>query len=141
MSLQLDRSDTWTCALLGGLLAAPFTALQVIQSPDSIMFNMVVVGGALAGYLVKRRGGNGTATGLRAGFVGGLPALWGVAEFVWSIPSVANPLWFQAVGVAMGLSVGALAMLIPALGGALAGRFGGWLAERQGHPRVPAAGG
>ncbi|RLM97127.1 hypothetical protein [Haloarcula sp. Atlit-7R] len=69
MSLQLDRSDTWTCALLGGLLAAPFTALQVIQSPDSIMFNMVVVGGALAG------------------------------------------------------------------------RFGGWLAERQGHPRVPAAGG
>ncbi|WP_424000656.1 DUF5518 domain-containing protein [Haloarcula salina] len=133
MSLQLDRSDTWTYALLGGLLAAPFTALEVIQSSGTIRFNMVLVGGALAGYLVKRRGGNSTATGLRAGLIGGLPALWGVAEFVWSIPSVPNPLWFQAVGVAMGLAIGMIAMLLPALGGALAGRLGGWLAERRGH--------
>ncbi|WP_336336714.1 DUF5518 domain-containing protein [Haloarcula brevis] len=141
MSLQSDLSDTWKYALLGGLLAAPFTALEVIRSSGSIRFNMVLVGGALAGYLVKRRGGNSTATGLRAGLIGGLPALWGVAEFVWSIPSVPNPLWFQAVGVAMGLAIGALVMLLPALGGALAGRFGGWLAERRGHGGPTPAGG
>lgn len=141
MSLQLDLSETWTFALLGGLLAAPFTALEVMRSSGSITFDMVVVGGALAGYLVKRRGGNSTATGLRAGFIGGLPALWTVGEFVSFIPTVPNPLWFQAVGVVMGLFIGAVLVLIPAVVGALAGRFGGWLAERRGHDGAAPAGG
>jgi len=141
MSLQIELSDTWTFALLGGLLAAPFTVLEVIQSSGSLTLNMVVVGSALAGYLVKRRGGNSTATGLRAALVGGLPALWTIGEFVSIIPSVPNPLWFQAVGVAMGLAVAALLMLFLAVGGALAGRFGGWLAELRGHGGATPAGG
>jgi hypothetical protein len=94
---------------------------------------MVAVGSLLAGYLIKRRGGNSTATGLRAALVGGFPALWALNELVWAVPTIPNPLWFRAVGVVMILVVGGLVLTVVAVSGALAGRLGGWLAERRGH--------
>ena len=129
----LRMTETWKYALIGGLLALPFTALAAWRSPENISLGMVVVGSAIAGYLVKRRGGNSTATGLRAALIGGFPAIWAVNELLWAIPTIPNPPWFQAVGVAMILMVGGIILVVVALFGVIAGRFGGWLAERRGH--------
>jgi len=134
-------TETWKYALIGGLLALPFTALAAWRSPENISLGVVVVGSAIAGYLVKRRGGNSTATGLRAALIGGFPGVWPLSELIWAIPTVPNPLWFQAVGVAMILGVGGFILAVVAVFGALAGRFGGWLAERRGHGGVAGAGG
>jgi len=134
-------TETWTYALIGGLLALPFTVLAAWQSPENISLGMVVVGSVVAGYLIKRRGGNSTATGLRAALIGGFPAVWSLSELIWAIPTVPNPLWFQAVGVAMILGVGGFILAVVAVFGALAGRFGGWLAERRGHSGVADADG
>jgi len=133
MSLQLDILETWKYALIGGLVALPFTALDAWQSTESVTLEMVLLGSALAGYLVKRQGGNSTATGFRAALVGSLPSLWGLGEFILSVPTITNPLWFQAVSIAMILVVGGVLLAIVAAFGGLAGRIGGWLAERRGH--------
>ena len=132
----LQLTETWTYALIGGLLALPFTALEAWRSPERMALEMVAVGSLLAGYLIKRRGGNSTATGLRAALIGGFPAIWPLSELIWAIPTIPNPLWFQAVGVAMILGAGGFLLAVVAAFGALAGRFGGWLAERRGHDGV-----
>ncbi|EMA11323.1 hypothetical protein SAMN05443574_10323 [Haloarcula vallismortis] len=140
MSLQFELSKTWQCALIGGLVPAMFTVAQVLQSSSNITFQGLFLGSAIAGYLVKRHGGTGTAAGLRAGLIGGLPALWSLKGLLMTVPTVPNPLWFRAVGLIMTLVVGVWLLALPVLVGALAGRFGGWLAERRGYPRLPAAG-
>ena len=137
----LQLTETWTYALVGGLLALPFTALDAWRSPENLTLGMIVVGSVLAGYLVKRRGGNSTATGLRAALIGGFPAIWPLSELIWAVPNVPNPLWFRAVGVAMILGVGGFILAVVAVFGALAGRLGGWLAERRGHGGVVDASG
>jgi len=129
-------TETWKHALIGGLLALPFTALAAWRSPENISLGMVVVGSAIAGYLVKRRGGNSTATGLRAALIGGFPAIWSLRELIWAVPTIPNPPWFQAVGLAMVLVAGGIVLAVVALCGEIAGRFGGWLAERRGHGRT-----
>jgi hypothetical protein len=129
-------TETWTYALVGGLLALPFTALEVWRSPESITLGAVLVGSIFAGYLIKRRGGNSTATGLRAALIGGIPTLWALTELLRTISSTPNPPWFQGVSVAMALAFGGLMLVVVAVFGALAGRFGGWLAELRGRDGV-----
>lgn len=138
----LQLTEMWKYALIGGLLAVPFTALEVWRSPENIRLGMVLFGSVLAGYLIKRRGGNSTATGLRAALIGGLPLLWVLGDLLWWVPNIANPLWFQAVvGVGMILGFGGVMLAVVAVSGAFAGRFGGWLAERRGHSGATNAGG
>lgn len=134
----LQLPDMWTYALVGGLLALPFTALEVWRSPETVPVGAVVVGSAFAGYLIKRRDGNSTETGFRAGLIGGLPTLWALSELLQGIANIPNPPWFQAVSTVVALAVGGLIILIVAGFGALAGRFGGWVAERRGHDGVAA---
>ncbi len=122
----------WTYALVGGLLALPFTVLEVWRSPENITLKAVLVGSVFAGYLIKRHGGNSTATGIRAALIGGIPALWALTELLRAISNIPNPPWFQAVSVGMALAFGGLMLVIVAVSGALAGRVGGWLAERRG---------
>jgi hypothetical protein len=126
-------TDRWRSALVGGLLALPFTALAAWRSPERVALGMVVVGSVLGGYLVKRRGGDSTATGLLAAIVGGFPVLWLLNELLRAIPTVPNPPVFRAVGIALVLALGVLLVGVLALVGALGGRFGGWLAKRRGH--------
>jgi MFS family permease len=102
---------------------------------------MVIVGSVLAGYLVKRRGGNSTVTGQRAALIGGFPVLWTLPELLSTVVNLPNPPWFQAVSIVLALGFGVLAVALVAVLGALAGRFGGWLAERRGHSGVANAGG
>jgi hypothetical protein len=128
--------DTWTYALVGGLLALPFTALDVWRSPETVPVGAVVVGSVFAGYLIKRRDGNSTATGFRAGLIGGIPILWALSELLQGIANIPNPPWFQAVSTVVALVVGGLMVLTVAGFGALAGRFGGWVAERRGRDGV-----
>jgi hypothetical protein len=137
----LQLTKMWKYALIGGLLAVPFTAIEAWQSPENMTLGMISFGSVLAGYLIKRRGGNSTATGLRAALIGGLPLLWAIGDLLWSVPNIANPLWFQAVGVGMILAFGGVLLVVVAVSGALAGRFGGWLAERRGHSAATNAGG
>ena len=132
----LRLTETWTYALVGGLLALPFTALGAWRSPERVPLGAALAGSVLAGYLVKRRGGNGTATGWRAALLGGVPALWALNELLWTVTNIPNPPWFRALSVAMALAFGALVSVAVAVAGALAGRFGGWLAERRGHGGV-----
>jgi hypothetical protein len=138
-SFQL--ADVWKYALIGGLLALPFTALEVWRSPENIQLGMFAVGSALAGYLIKRRGGNSTMTGLRAALIGGFPALWILPEALWTVANIPNPIWFQVASIVMTLAFGGLILILLAVLGALAGRFGGWLAESRGHSGVANAGG
>jgi len=137
----LQLTETWTYALVGGLLALPFTALEVWRSPENISLGAVVVGCVFAGYLIKRRGGNSTATGLRAGVIGGIPVLWALNELLWAVINIPNPPWFQAVSVGMALAFGGLFFAVMAVAGAVSGRFGGWLAKRRGNGGVADAGG
>jgi hypothetical protein len=132
----LQLTEAWTYGLVGGLLALPFTALEVWRSPENITLGAVLVGSVFAGYLVKRRGGNSTATGLRAALIGGIPVLWAINELLWAMSNIPNPPWFQAVSVGMALAFGGLMLVMVAVSGALAGRFGGWLAGRSGHDGV-----
>lgn len=137
----LQLTETWKYALIGGLLALPFTALEAWRSPENMALGMVVLGSMLAGYLIKRCGGNSTATGLRAALIGGLPTVWALGELLWAVPNIPNPPWFQAVGIGMILAFGGVMLAVVAIFGALAGRFGGWLAERRGHSGATNAGG
>jgi hypothetical protein len=132
----LQLTETWTYALVGGLLALPFTALEVWRSPENITLGAALVGSVFAGYLIKRRGGNSTATGVRAALIGGIPALWALNELLRAITNIPNPPWFRAVSVGVALAFGGLMLVIVAVSGALAGRFGGWLAERRGRDGV-----
>jgi len=136
-----QSTETWKYALVGGLLALPFTALEAWRSPEEMMLGAVVVGSALAGYLIKRRGGNSTATGLRAALIGGVPLLWVLGELLVTVANVPNPPWFQAVSVAVTLAFGGVALAAVALFGALSGRFGGWVAKRRQRGRTAKAGG
>lgn len=138
-SYQLN--DVWEFALIGGLLAVPFTAFEAWQSPENMKIGMVLFGSVLAGYLIKRHGGNSTETGLRAALIGGLPLLWALGDLLWSVANIPNPLWFQAASVGMTLAFGGIMLAVVATFGAFAGRVGGWLAERRGHNGATNAGG
>jgi hypothetical protein len=137
----LQLTESWKYALVGGLLAFPFTALEVWRSPENVVLETFVAGSVLAGYLIKRRGGNGTVTGLRAALIGGFPALWTLPDMLRAVVNIPNPPWFQVASILMALAFGGLVLALLAILGAVAGRFGGWLAERRGYPRVADADG
>lgn len=129
----LQLTETWKYALVGGLLALPFSILQAWRATENVSLGMVVVGSVVAGYLIKRRGGNSTATGLRAALVGGVPAVWPLSELLWAVPTIPNPLWFRTLSIGLTLAAWGALLAFVALFGALSGRFGGWLAEQRGH--------
>jgi len=132
-------SMTWKYALFGGLAALPFVAASYWQTGSHLSLNAVFWGGLLAGYMVKRRGRESTPVGLRAGIVGSLPALWFVVEGASLVREFSQPVWFDAVQFVALLGLVVVSLLFGAIVGALGGRLGGWLAERSGHPREPAA--
>lgn len=129
----LRVTESWKYALFGGLLALPFTVLEVLQSPESITLEIFVGGSVLAGYLIKRDGGNSTVTGLRSALIGGFPVIWILPEMLRTVVNISNPPWFQAVSILILFVFGGLVIALLAVLGALAGRFGGWIAEWRGY--------
>ncbi|MFC6756349.1 MULTISPECIES: DUF5518 domain-containing protein [Haloarcula] len=124
-------------ALLGGLAAVPFTATSYSQADVGVSLWPVFWGGLLAGYLVKRREGDGTPVGFDAGVLGVLPGLqWFYDEFGHVLGQPVDP----GVVAEIALLVAMLFPIFLALGGlagAVGGRLGGWLAEVNGHPEQP----
>lgn len=137
----LELTDSWKYALIGGVLALPFTVLKVLQSSESITLEIFVAGSLLAGYLIKRHGGNSTVTGLRSALIGGFPVLWTLPEMLRTVADIPNPPWFQAVSIIVLLTFSGLMLALLAILGALAGRFGGWIAERRGYDDLANANG
>ena len=138
--LQRARSPTWQYAVLGGLASLPLTLVLSPGSPGSTWDGSGIVLCALAaGYLAKRRGLSSAPVGLRAGAIGAVPVLWSVVDLVPFVLGLAQPAWFTAVQLALVALVVPVLVGVTAVVGGLAGRLGGWLAERRGHPRGPAA--
>ena len=130
---------TWRYALLAGLVSLPFTTLSYWQTGSEVSLNAVFWAALLAGYLVKRRDVPSTPVGLRAGLIGGLPTLWMTADMIQFIVGLGGPAWFRVVQVAVMAGLLLVGFLFAALVGGLSARLGGWLAERNGHPRRPTA--
>ncbi|MDS0280820.1 DUF5518 domain-containing protein [Haloarcula onubensis] len=139
--LRRRLSARWRYALLGGLVALPFTALSYAQSGEELKLGAVFWAALLVGYLARRRGLSGTPVGARAGLVGALPVLWQVGDIATFVVGLGGPAWFRTVQLAVVAVVVPLAFGLAAVAGALGGRLGGWLAERNGHPRRPAGSG
>lgn len=140
--IQRYVSQTWKCALIGGLVSLPVTISLYWLSGmgNELSFNTVFVGGLLAGFLAKTRitDADGASAGLRAGIVGGAPTLWILAGVFEAATALSGPLWFRSV--ALVIVIGTILMFLlgfSALVGFLGAKVGGWLAERDRLRRPP----
>jgi len=138
-----ELTDTWRYALLGGLASIPFTAFGYWQTGSEMSFAPVFFGGILAGFLAERKTGTSSGVGVRAGLVGGLPAVWLLVDLLAASSGLAGPSWFVASGLVLVVGAaavfGVLAFAASAIVGSVGARVGGWLAGRGGHSRPPAA--
>jgi len=135
MSLHERLSERWRYALLGGLLAVPFTTASYWQTGSELSLGAVFWAGMAVGYLAKRRGLPSTPVGVRAGVVGALPGLWMAGDIVAFVLTLSGPGWFRAAQLLVVVVVTVLTFVLAAAVGGLGARLGGWLAERSGHPR------
>ncbi|WP_276270750.1 DUF5518 domain-containing protein [Haloarcula litorea] len=133
------RDDTWRYGIVAGLAVVPFTAASYWQTGSEMSLGVVFWAGVVAGYLVKRRGLDGTAVGFRAGLVGALPGLWMAADLTAFVLGLGGG-WFRLLQLLVVAVVVSLLFLFASVTGALGGRLGGWLAERGGHPRETGSG-
>jgi NhaP-type Na+/H+ or K+/H+ antiporter len=130
--------DTWRYALVGGVVSIPLSLGLYWYSGmgNDFSFNMVVVGGLLAGYLAERNAADAKPAGLRAGLVGSLPGL------AWILPRIARNVaaeW-SPLPIAVFLCLFTLiAFGIGAVAGVIGGAVGGWLFEKV-ESRRPATG-
>jgi NhaP-type Na+/H+ or K+/H+ antiporter len=129
---------TWWYALIGGVVSMPLTLGLYWYSGmgNDFSFNMVVVGGLLAGYLAKRNSVDAKPAGLRAGLIGALPGL------VWILPRIARNVaaGWSLLPIAVFLCLFTLiAFGIGAVAGVIGGAVGGWLFEKV-ESRRPATG-
>lgn len=135
-------SPTWKCALIGGIVSLPLTAglYWLSGMGNELSFNMVFVGGLLAGFLAKTRitDADAVTAGLRAGLVGAAPVLWILTNVLEAATALSGPLWFRSV--ALVVVVGTIAVVLfglSALAGLLGAKVGGWLAEMDRLQRPP----
>lgn len=139
---SIEPSDEWRYALVGGVVSLPFTALSYLETGSELSLTPVLFGGLLAGYLARRRTGSIDGVGIRAGLVGGLPALAMLAEVVAAASALAGPRWFVAAGSLLTLgaviTAATLAFGLSAALGAVGARIGGWLAGSNGRRRPEA---
>ncbi|MFC7075513.1 DUF5518 domain-containing protein [Haloarcula halophila] len=138
-----ELNDTWRYALLGGVLSAPFTLASYWQSGSEMSLSAVFFAAIVVGYLAKQRGLESSPVGLRTGVVGSVPALWIVWDLLTAATALSGSAWF-VVGGSLAVALFTLMFLglvvsFSALFGALGGRLGGWIAERSGGGRRPAA--
>ncbi|ELY63146.1 DUF5518 domain-containing protein [Natrinema versiforme] len=143
--LSNESNETWQYALLGGLVSIPFTAASYLQTGSELSLAPVFFGALLAGFLAERAAGSNSGVGVRAGLIGGLPAVLLLVDLLAASSGLGGPAWFVALGLALLLGfaavVGILAFGLAALVGIAGARVGGWLADRGSRRRPPATGG
>lgn len=143
--LPLRTSDTWTYALIGGLAGFLLGAGSYLQAGagDEYTLNGALLAGAVAGYLAAASQTEADAgrAGVRAGLIGGLPALWILADVFDAASALAGPLWFQVVALVMVVGTILVTVLgVAVLVGAIGAKVGAWIAERRGDETAPAVG-
>ncbi len=143
--LPLPTSDTWKYALVGGLAGLLIGVAGYLQTGagDAFSLDGAFVGGAVAGYLAtaSRTEADAGSASVRAGLVGGLPALWILADVFDAASALARPLWFQVA--AFGGVVGTILMVVLGVAvvlGAIGGKVGAWIAGRRDDEAPSAAG-
>lgn len=136
-------SREWQYALVGGVISMPLTLAAYWQTGggDEFSFNMVLVGGLVAGFLARRYGADPGDASIRAGVVGGL------AGYVWIAPTMYESAasFSQAGGIGPVVVVlfvvfSAVVLGIAALVGLLGGAIGSWLGKHLGFRRPTATG-
>jgi len=137
-------SDTWRCALVGGLVALPGTAYLLWQSGNELSLGPVLVGGLVAGYLHTGDRSARRSVGVRIGLIGALPVLWLLADVLGAASGASGPPWFQAAAVGMGvgaaLTVSLFAFVLAAVTGVVGAAVGDWLSRKTGRRQSPATG-
>jgi len=131
--------ETWRYALLGALVALPGTALLYWQSNTQLSFGPILLGGLIAGYLYTGDQSGRRRVGIRTGLIGGLPALWMLADMLTTVSGVGGPAWFRIVAGGMGvvtmLLITLLAFGLAAMLGVVGAAVGGWLSRKTGRHR------
>lgn len=131
----------WKYALLGGLASIPFASYSALNNELSFFPGLA---GLIAGYLARRKTGDGGNVGFCAGFVAALPSLWLLDDIVLAMSGLGGPDWFIVAGTVMTATFFAgVAILVFGLSGLLGeigARIGSWLAGRTGASQQPAGG-
>jgi hypothetical protein len=130
-SIQQGGEETQRYGVIGGLLAAPVTAISYWQTGSEVSFVPIFLIALVTGYVAKRRSVYDRGIGARVGVVGGLPVLWAVYNLVGPVLGLANPPWFTVVSVALLGGFTLLALGVAVVLGEVAARVGHWLADHS----------
>jgi hypothetical protein len=135
MARSLTVSPAWRFALAGAVVSVPLTlALNRIPAVSADpAAGITLLGAAIAGMAAVGYSADPGPAGFRAGLLA-----VSVAVGASAITLVREGPSRSGIGLLLLFSIVAT-LFIPAFGW-ICGRFGGWLAEQQGHPRVPTAG-
>jgi hypothetical protein len=121
--------ETWRYALVGGVVSIPLSLRLYWYTGmgTDFSFNMVTVGGLLAGYLAKRNSVDAKPAGLRAGLISALPGL------AWILPRIARNVaaeWSLLPIAVFPCLFTLIAFGIGAVAGVIGGPVGGWLFKK-----------
>jgi hypothetical protein len=127
--------QAWRVAILGTVAALPATAVinWLPNSEATVGGGVLLVGSVLAGAVAANRSVEPSTAGLRAGFLGGL-----VAVFVFVLTEGTTVPWSLNTVVFFLIAVVMLLCLSPVLG-LISGRIGGWVANTVAGFRVDQA--
>ena len=136
----LLNDPAWKYAIVGGLLALPFTIAAALQTPTELSVGPVFGAGLVAGYLYDGRRSERSSVGARAGAISALPPLWLVVDAVpFVVLETASPLWFRAISIVFAIGIVALAVAFAAAIATVGARVGDWVSSKAGRTRPPAA--
>ncbi|WP_436923274.1 DUF5518 domain-containing protein [Halosimplex amylolyticum] len=134
-------SRTWQYALVGGVVSMPLTLAAYWSSGASnhFSFNMVVVGGLIAGFLARRYSADVSAASIRAGVIGGLAGyVWIAPTILVSAESFADAWSFAPASVLLAVLFSAVVFGTAAVMGLLGGLVGSWISGKIGRDRTAA---
>ena len=135
---SLLADDSWRYAIVGGLAALPFTAINYWQTGSEIGLWPVVFGGLLAGYLYEGPSTVRSRVGFRAGLIGLLPALWLLGDLLWFVHvEVGGPAVSRVVQTVFAIVFVVAMFVFAGLAGMIGSRVGDWLSGKVGRDRPP----
>jgi hypothetical protein len=109
---------------------------------DPFSFNMVVVGGLIAGFLARRYSADVSAASLGAGVLGGLAGyVWIAPTMLTTVESLADAWSFAPVKPLLVVVFSAVILGIAGIAGLVGGHVGAWLCRKTGQERTVAASG
>lgn len=113
----------WYVSILGAIAALPATVVidRLPNSEATVGGGVMIVGALIAGGIAATRSMDPSAAGLRAGFLGGL-----IAVFVFVLTEGATVAWSLNTNVFFLLAVVMVLCLSPVFG-LIFGRIGGWV--------------